>query len=309
MREARLTAICYAGDGINTFELTPFDGQPCHHLGPGTHVDLEIQEGLTRQYSLVELRDDAYVIAVQRERSSRGGSTYLHDRARVGERFRIGTPRNLFALDDHAQHSVLISGGIGIAPMLPMVTHLAALDASWELHFAWRSGPIPFERELLRHAGHVAMAVRDAPGYRRLEIEAIVANAPAASIFYCCGPEAMLAAFQVATNSLPEERRRVEHFSAAEPAAVEGGYVVSLARSGMEFAITPGQTILEALLDRGIDAPHSCQQGICGACETVVLAGIPDHRDGILSDGERAAGKTMLICCSGCKSPRMVLDR
>jgi vanillate O-demethylase ferredoxin subunit len=309
LREMRLTAIRYAGHLVNTYEFAPLDGAPVRHRGPGTHIDLEVQEGCLRQYSLVELRDDAYVVAVQRERASRGGSTHLHDTARVGDRFRVGDPRNLFGLEETAAHSVLIAGGIGIAPMLPMIARLDALGASWELHYAWRTGEVPFERDLRCHAGKVTLAIRDAPGYRRLEIQRLVAEARTGSTFYCCGPEAMLESFQRATAALPEDRVHVEHFAAAGPVATNGGYIVVLARSGQEIAVAPGQTILEALLDHGVDAPHSCQQGICGACETGVVSGVPDHRDGILSSSERAANKTMMICCSGSAGPRLVLDR
>jgi ferredoxin len=119
----------------------------------------------------------------------------------------------------------------------------------------------------------------------------------------------MLESFRRATATLAEDRVHVEHFTAAEPVAADGGYVVVLARSGREIAVAPGQTILEALLDHGIETPHSCQQGICGACETGVISGTPDHRDGILSPSERAANQTMMICCSGSAGPRLVLDR
>jgi ferredoxin len=49
-------------------------------------------------------------------------------------------------------------------------------------------------------------------------------------------------------------------------------------------------------------------EGICGACETKVIEGTPDHRDVVLTEAERQASKTMMICCSGCKSERLVLD-
>lgn len=309
LRDVRLTAIRYAGPRVNVYELEPLDGGRAEHLGPGTHVDLQLPDGLLRQYSLAELRDDVWVIAVQHERISRGGSSYLHERARVGDRLRAGAPRNHFVLDEGATHSVFIAGGIGITPMLPMLERLAVLGASWELHYAWRVGSVPFERALQGYGARVTFAVRDSPGYRRLEIERLVAEAPQASTFYCCGPEPMLASFQAATNGLAEGRARIEHFAAAAPIAAEGGFVVVLAKQGREFVVGPGQTILEALLDHGIAAPHSCQQGICGACETTVLEGVPDHRDGILTASERAANNTMMICCSGSLTPRLVLDR
>ena len=118
----------------------------------------------------------------------------------------------------------------------------------------------------------------------------------------------MLAAFEAATAHLPREQVHVEYFTAKEEKALGGGYTVSLARSNREFMVPPGQTILRVLQDAGFDIPYSCEQGICGSCETRVLAGEPDHRDAILSDEERAANKTMMVCCSGARSDRLILD-
>ena len=118
----------------------------------------------------------------------------------------------------------------------------------------------------------------------------------------------MLSAFEAATADWPRDQVHVEYFTAKDAAAVEGGFTVRLARSGRELAVESGQTVLHALLDAGVDVPFSCEQGICGSCETRVLEGIPDHRDAILSEDERVSGKTMMVCCSGSKSVRLVLD-
>lgn len=126
--------------------------------------------------------------------------------------------------------------------------------------------------------------------------------------FYCCGPVAMLEAFKEATRELPAERKHFESFSAEHEASLEGGFVVELARSGKVIEVTSGQTILDALLGQGIEVMNSCREGICGACEVPVLEGSPDHRDSILSDSERQAGKTMFVCCSGSLGNRLVLD-
>ena len=90
--------------------------------------------------------------------------------------------------------------------------------------------------------------------------------------------------------------------------AKRGGFTVELARSGQEFFIPEGETILQVLLDEGVDVDFSCELGICGACEQRVIAGIPEHHDSILSEEEQAENKRVMICCAGCKSERLVLD-
>jgi vanillate O-demethylase ferredoxin subunit len=118
----------------------------------------------------------------------------------------------------------------------------------------------------------------------------------------------MLEAFEAATKDLPPERVHVEYFTAKDAPAAEGGFTVVLAKSGKSFQIAPGKTILETLLDAGMNVASSCLEGVCGTCETRVLEGVPDHRDVVLTDSERKASKTMMICCSGSKTEKLVLD-
>jgi len=141
-----------------------------------------------------------------------------------------------------------------------------------------------------------------------LDLAAVVGQWPAGTHFYCCGPLPMLAAFESATAALPREQVHVEYFTAREPPAVAGGFTVVLAKSGRQFTVPAGKTILETLLDAGMEVPYSCMEGVCGTCETRVIEGVPDHRDLVLSDAEHAEGKTMMICCSGCAGDRLVLD-
>jgi len=93
------------------------------------------------------------------------------------------------------------------------------------------------------------------------------------------------------------------------PASAEhGGFEVQLQRSGRTIAVQPGDSILDALLDAGVNVSFSCTEGVCGTCETRVIDGIPDHRDSFLSDEEKAENSKIMICCSGSKSPVLVLD-
>jgi vanillate O-demethylase ferredoxin subunit len=99
-----------------------------------------------------------------------------------------------------------------------------------------------------------------------------------------------------------------EYFAAKEAAATDGSYTVTLARSQRTLQIQPGQTLLDGLIAIGAEPTFSCQQGICGTCEVRVLEGTPDHRDMVLTEAEQAANDRMMVCCSGAKSVRLVLD-
>ena len=118
----------------------------------------------------------------------------------------------------------------------------------------------------------------------------------------------MLDAYEQACRSRPASHVHLERFSAAVAPASEGGFVVQLARSGKSIRVEPGHTILEVLRGQGVNIQASCQQGICGSCETRVLAGRPDHRDSLLSQDEKNTNQVMMVCCSGSLDPLLVLD-
>lgn len=141
-----------------------------------------------------------------------------------------------------------------------------------------------------------------------LDITRIVAQAPADSHFYCCGPAPMLAAYEAATSGSATAPGASGTLRRASVIATEGGFEVFLARSQKAVAVTPGQSILDALRQTGIAVVASCEQGVCGTCETRVLEGTPEHRDLLLSETERARNDVMMICCSGSRSARLVLD-
>ena len=145
------------------------------------------------------------------------------------------------------------------------------------------------------------------PNFSRFDLETIVRSQIPGVHFYCCGPAGLLTAFERATADLDPATIHIERFS-AEQAPARGGFEVTLAKSRRSFRIPVDKTILEVLLSEGIEVNRSCMEGVCGTCETPVLEGIPDHRDSVLSKREREANKVMMICCSGSKTGKLVLD-
>jgi ferredoxin len=148
----------------------------------------------------------------------------------------------------------------------------------------------------------------DEAGGKVLDVATAIAEAPPDAHFYCCGPNPMLKAFEAAAASRPRDHVHVEYFTAKAEASTTGGFWVELARSGEEYFIPEGKKILEVLFDAGVDVDYSCELGICGACETRVISGIPEHRDSVLSAEEQDANEKVMICCCGSKTERLVLD-
>ena len=306
----RILSATWEAPNIVSYELRLPEGGELPPFTAGAHIDLTLPNGLVRSYSLLNPQTERhrYVIAVQKDRASRGGSKWVHENFRVGELVTVNGPRNNFPLDEAAAKSILIAGGIGITPILSMVERLGTIGSDWELVYCSRKRGGTAFLERLQGKPQVRFNFDEEPGGRMLDIAAVVKAAPPQAHFYCCGPLPMLEAFEQATKDLPRERVHVEYFTAKAPPAVEGGFTIVLAKSGLTLSVAPGKTILDTLRDNGFDTPFSCTEGVCGTCETRVLEGIPDHRDLILTESERASNKTMLICCSGSKSEKLVLD-
>lgn len=307
----RVQAMRFEAQGILSVELAAPDGTALPAFEAGSHIDLHLGNGVVRSYSLLNspTEQHRYVVGVLNDRNSRGGSRYVHEQLRVGATLTISVPRNNFPLDESAAHSVLIAGGIGITPISCMLNHLRSQNKSAELLYCARSRTeAAFSAALLAQpdvSGHFDDE-RGAPP----DLRAYLASKPRDAHFYCCGPTPMLNAFEAICAELDLPNVHIERFAAAEPvdAVQSDAYVAELARSKKVISVPAGKSLLDALLDAGLDVEHSCREGICGACETKVLEGEPEHRDGVLSKSERASNKTMMVCVSGCKGRRLVLD-
>ena len=316
-RRVYLHAITHLARDASAFEFRPVDGAPLAPFTAGAHIDLILPNGVRRSYSLCNSQEEThrYVVGVKKASPSRGASIYLHDQLRVGAEIEITPPRNNFPLVESAAHSVLIAGGIGVTPIWSMIQRLVAIGASWEVHYASRTRQdAAFIDELERLAAsdpsRSSFTFSREVGGGRLDLEEIIRSAPSGSHFYACGPVQMLAAFELAAGRFPLEQVHLERFGVGETAIRTGGsgFEIILARSDKTLDVPAERSILDVLLDEGVDVPFSCMDGVCGSCKVQVLEGMPDHRDVVLGADERAVNRTMMVCCSRAFSERLVLN-
>lgn len=312
VREMRYEALEVLSLVLETLERAPLPA-----FEPGAHVDVFLSNGMSRSYSLSSLPTDrvSYRLTVAKDANSRGGSTFIHDQLRVGDILQISAPRNNFPLAEGAPFSIFIAGGIGVTPFIPMVRRLNERNAAWRLHYCVRSRDrAALIDEITAYAaagrGEAIPNFDHEPGGQMLDIERVLRDAPSGAHVYCCGPIGMLNAYRAAAQAVGLEPARVhfEYFSSNVERALQGGFTVICERSAKSVVVKPGETILEALTSIGVDVPSSCQEGVCGSCETRVISGVPDHRDMILSKSERESGKAIMICCSGSKTDILVVD-
>ncbi len=313
--DVRVVARKQEAQGICSFELESTTSQSLPVFSAGAHIDVQVAPGLVRQYSLCS--DPAvsgrWRIGVLQDPKSRGGSVAMHERAQVGTVLKVGMPRNLFSLVS-APHTVLIAGGIGVTPILSMAIELSRQGKPFEMHYCARSPQrMAFREELLEGAfgDRVNCYFSDEPASQAFDAQRVLEQAPPGAHLYVCGPDGFMTHVLTAAreSAWSEDRLHREHFASAVPAgAVDQAFEVQLGSSGQVLQVPADRTVLQVLLDHGVDVPFSCESGVCGTCVPRVLQGAPDHRDSYLTDAERAANDQFTPCCSRAKSSTLVLD-
>ncbi|AFR47374.1 PDR/VanB family oxidoreductase [Gordonia sp. KTR9] len=312
--DTRLVAVV---DGIDhptqevvTVSLTEQAGAKLPTWEPGAHIDLIVGDGLIRQYSLCGDPADRhhYRLGVLNEPDGRGGSAAVHQLA-VGDRVEISEPRNHFRLLP-APSYLFIAGGIGITPLMPMMQAATSAGADWKLAYGGRRRESIAFGECLHatYGDRVALYPQDECGL--LDVEGLLSGLVPGSLVYTCGPEPLLNAVESVGEKLAPGTVHVERFAAKEidePVRTEG-FTVWLAKSELALTVPPDRSILEVVTAAGIEVSTSCEDGICGTCETRVLAGTPDHRDSVLDEAEKEANDAMMICVSRACGDRLELD-
>jgi vanillate O-demethylase ferredoxin subunit len=302
---------------ICTFELVSSDGAPLPAFSAGSHVDVHVPGGLTRQYSLCNAPTEShrYLVAVLKDPATRGGSSAMHDAVREGDVIQISAPKNHFPLVHEARRHLLLAGGIGVTPILCMAERLAVVHADFEMHYCTRSPARTAFRERIgasAFARNVRFHFNDGPAEQKLDIDALLASQADDTHLYVCGPKGFMDAVldRARARQWPQARLHYEFFSSSEPATSDndGSFEVELASTGKIVVVPAGKTIVQALGEAGVEVQMSCEQGVCGTCLTRVIGGVPDHRDLYLTPEEHAANDRFMPCCSRSISPRLVLD-
>jgi len=290
--KVRVRAATVVADDVLQLDLEPVDGGPCPPWEPGAHVDLVGHEH-ARQYSLCGVDGDTLRVAVLRAPDSRGGSSWVHEYLGEGAELVVRGPRNHFALVE-AEEYLFVAGGIGITPIIAMARTVDTRGKRWRLVYGGRSrASMAFLDELEKYGDRVVVVPQDDCGLIDLERE-LGEEVPGRQV-YCCGPEPLLAAVEERMAPRNTETLHVERFTANVDTS-GGAFDVEIGSTGATVRVPEGESIIDALAAVGIEVEHSCREGTCGTCETPVLGGVPDHRDSVLTEEERAANDCMMIC-------------
>lgn len=294
-------------EGVMGFSLARPDGSPLPEYSAGSHIEVEVEGIGPRRYSLTGADRTHYDIAVALDEAGRGGSIAIHRQWREGTIVSAAMPRNNFPTGN-AREAILLAGGIGITPIVALRRAFSASDRATRTHYAARSRQrLAFIDELSSDAAHPVTFHVD--GENPLDVCGVIAAAPRDADIYACGPATMLEAIEKAVLERPDLTLHSERFSAGGPTACGEAFEITLASDGRRFVVGDQATILDTLRAHGCDPDTSCEGGVCGTCRTAVISGEIEHHDYFLSDAEKAAGDSILICVSrGKPGTNLVLD-
>ena len=291
-----------------------------------------------RAYSLCSSPGSEILKVAVKEVSGGTFSVLANNKLAVGASLEVHPPEGKFILEPNAENQndyAAFVAGSGITPVLSIIKTVLEEEPKSRFLLVYGNKSIEetiFHTELLKlqlqyadrlfiefvysrtqeensHFGRIA----------RSTVNYVVKNKFKEHDFdryFLCGPEAMITEVKevLTENGVAEDKILFELFSSTDEGAVQvsgdGNTKIKIIVDDEEFdfEMPQSQVILDAALDRDIDAPHSCQGGICSSCIARIKEGTAVMRKNqILTDSEVAEG-LVLTCQAQPTSPTIVVD-
>ena len=274
---------------------------------PGAHLDIHLGRACPPVLAVRGSgRQDRLPHRGAARPAGRGGSRHVHDVLRPGQRVPISAPRNNFEL---LVAEVPVPGGRHrYHPDPPDDWRGRARGAHWDLYYGGRTrASMAFLDELEHYGDRVHIVSEDREG--RLDLAGLLA-APPDTLVYTCGPEGLLAAVESysrcgrsvrSSSSASSPRRAPRPRSGRRPARPR-----RLQPLRHQHHAGPDESLLDALEAASTSSTRAARA--LRQLRDPRAAGLPDHRDSLLSSAEQESGKTIMICVSRAKTDELVLD-
>lgn len=281
---------------ISSFVLQAVGKGEGEELDPGAFVRLKLPNGLIRPYSIVSGNTNRIELGIALEDESRGGSRYLHQTLKEGDKIQVGKMTESVPISSSSSNHIFIAGGIGITAFLFHIDIYSQINFNYELYYAVRSADdVPY-KDLLEKMG-ANVTIYDSSKGQRMDIPRILETRKWNSFVYVCGPQRMIDDSIRAANSCSMSRDEI-HYEAFQMATSGDLFTVELKKSGRKLEVGEEQTLLQVLREAGLDVDSSCETGNCRTCRVEVCEGRVEHRGSALSREDKEGGKAMLSCVS-----------
>ncbi|MCZ2720761.1 hybrid-cluster NAD(P)-dependent oxidoreductase [Marinomonas sp. 15G1-11] len=312
---------------------------------PGQFVTLELEidgKQVMRSYTISSAPSVPYSFSITVKRVPGGVvSNWLHDNMDVGAELAVHGPiGNFNCIDNPSEKVLLLSGGVGITPVMSMARWWFDTNADVDVTFV-HSARTPRDLIFPRELDHMASRIGNFSlhmivermhngltwnGYRGFldfaKLQMIAPDFLEREVF-CCGPEPYMKAvkallqekgfdmsryheesFGATPNSIVEDAIELAEVAQAEADSInrEDLLTVEFANYGKSIQIAEGETIHNAAAKLDLHIPKACGMGICGTCKVLVKEGETqmEHNGGITD--EDIADGYVLSCCTVVKS-------
>ena len=295
---------------------------------------------LRRDYSLCSSPKSGELKVAVKQVKDGTFSAFANTELKVGDTLEVAPPKGHFVFEPNdfkTKHLAAFAAGSGITPILSIVK--CALEEEVQSNVVLVYGnkntdETMFLDELLKLQSQYSdrlsiqfvfsQAQEDDSIFGRIEkstVNMILKNKHkdlTIDAFYLCGPEAMIHTVKdvLAEHQIPKERVFFELFKAAKPTETDTASIpdgktkitIVLDDETTTFEMSQKETILDAALEKDLDAPYSCQGGICSSCLARVIEGEAKMRkNSILTDSEVAEG-LILTCQAHPLTPNVKID-
>ena len=320
----------------------PNELKPAYTFIAGQYINLKLTldgQEIRRAYSLCSSPNSGELrIAIKSVKNGQF-SNFANDHLKLGDIIEVGQPEGRFVFEPNPKEQknyAAFAAGSGITPIMSILK--SVLESEPNSTFVLIYGnktpeETIFYKELhelqLKYVGRFfvhfvfSQAKIENELFGRIDkanINFVLNNKHAETDFdkfYLCGPEPMInmAVTVLKEHNVPDKNIKFELFSVAptenKTTSSHDGHTkitVLVDHEETTFEMSQKQTLLEAALKQGIDAPYSCQGGICSSCLARITKGSAEmKKNSILTDAEIAEGLT-LTCQAHPTSTEIVVD-
>ncbi len=297
---------------------------------------------IRRDYSLCSSPNSGELKVAVKEVKDGTFSAYANNKLQAGDTLEVAPPRGRFVFepnDSKTKNIAAFAAGSGITPVLSIIKCALEEEVYSKVILVFgnkTTDDTMFLNELLelqhqykeRFSIQFVFSQSDEEDsiFGRIEkstVNYVMKNKHKhidVDAFYLCGPEAMIHTVKdvLTDHGMDEDKIHFELFKAAKPAEIEvqddvktnenTKITVVVDDETSTFEMSQKRTILEAALDEDLDAPYSCQGGICSSCLARIKEGEATMRqNNILTDSEVAEG-LILTCQAHPTTPTIVID-